>query len=125
MLRIVSKKPIVTEFQKLEDCTFLKRHFRFHKDLGVVGPLALDTLFNTIQWFDCTKSYDEVMNGKSIVLQIESYIHSEEMLSIFQDMMKDEVWYREMSKEQVYAIVTRDAEETFGMVKRLLDKNYV
>lgn len=120
-----SKKPIVTEFQKLEDCTFLKRHFRFHKDLGVVGPLALDTLFNTIQWFDCTKSYDEVMNGKSIVLQIESYIHSEEMLYIFQDMMKDEVWYREMSKEQVYAIVTRDAEETFGMVKRLLDKNYV
>lgn len=119
------KRPVTKPFQKLEECTFLKRSFSIHPELGLVGPLSLDTILNTIQWYDASKSYDDAMNGKAIVVQIESYLHSENMLNEIQKVLSNYDWYREFDKHQIQAILLRDAEEAFGMMKRLLDKNYV
>jgi hypothetical protein len=118
-----NKKPITTKFHNIEDVSFLKRTFRTHEKLGLVGPLSLETLLTTLQWFDCTKDYDTVMEGKSVVLQIESYIHSPTMLVLFKDLMKDYSWYREYSEGRILKVL-EDSDEVFTFVRDALDKKY-
>lgn len=118
-----NKKPITTPFHKLEEISFLKRTFRVHPVLGVVGPLSVDTLVTTLQWYDSTKEYEVVMGGKSIVLQIEAYIHSKDMLHLFQNLMKEETWYREFTEQRILNTL-EDPDIVFQFVRDTLDKKY-
>jgi len=118
-----NKKPITSAFHPLEEVSFLKRTFRVHPKLGLVGPLSLDTLLTTIQWYDATKDFEVVMGGKSVVCQIEAYIHSPDMLHLFQSLMREHTWFKEMSEERILHTLL-DKDELFDFVKSTLDKKY-
>ena len=83
----------------------------------------MDTLVNTLQWYDSTKEYDVVMEGKAVVLQIEAYLHSREMLYLFQKLMREYPWYREFSEMRILNIMD-DSDTLFAYVKEVLDKKY-
>nr|QKK82974.1 hypothetical protein 1 [Ginkgo biloba picorna-like virus] len=117
------KKPITTEFHDISEISFLKRTFQVHPVLGMVGPLSLETLLTTIQWYDSNKDYDVVMGGKSTVVQIESYLHSKEMLLLFQRLLKDHSWYKEMNERRIIAIM-EESDDLFAFVREALDKKY-
>lgn len=65
---LVNDKPV-------EQLSFLKRNFRFHTELGMVGPLSMETIENTVLWVDGTKDEEEVMQGKLAAVQRELYLH--------------------------------------------------
>ena len=47
------KTPITKEHQPLDKLTFVKRHMRKHPQLErIVGVLSLETILNTLQWYD-------------------------------------------------------------------------
>lgn len=69
------KTPITSISQPLENLSFVKRIFKFHPNLGIVGALDLSTLINTLQWYDKTRDYDVVMEGKLRAVQVEAYLH--------------------------------------------------
>ncbi|APG78514.1 hypothetical protein 1 [Wenzhou picorna-like virus 41] len=117
------KQEVTTAFHPLEEVSFLKRTFRVHPVLGLVGPLSIDTLLTTVQWFDTTKDYEVVMSGKAVVCQIEAYIHSKDMLQLFQRMLADRSWYREFSEERIKHTLT-DSDALFEFIKDTLDKKY-
>lgn len=72
------KTPIVdagTTFNKLN---YLKRSFVFNTKLNRwMGALSLDTIINTLQWYDRTKNFDVVMEGKCRAMQVELWLHGE------------------------------------------------
>jgi hypothetical protein len=76
-----TKGEITSAFKPLNECVFVKRNFRYHTRLNkMVGALSLQTLMNTVLWYDQTRDASEVMDGKFTVLQFESYLHERQDL---------------------------------------------
>lgn len=70
------KMPITTPFQSLDEITFLKRSFRYHFKLKrIVCPLELRTLQNSLSFYDETKDYEVVLQGKIDNYMREIYLH--------------------------------------------------
>jgi hypothetical protein len=70
------KKSITKPYDDINDISFLKRTFRYHPGLGkIVCPLALETLFSSISWYDSTKDLDTVLQDKISCFQREIYLH--------------------------------------------------
>lgn len=73
-------------FNKLN---YLKREFRYCPKLDRwVGALSLETIMNTIQWFDNKKDYDEVLLGKCKSMQIEAFLHGDRFYNVYCKMIK-------------------------------------
>lgn len=72
-----SKKGVIDKpYQRIEDITFLKRSFVFHKDLlDIVGPLDLDTVYSSLSWFDKKKEEEDVLRDKLHAFQREMFLH--------------------------------------------------
>jgi hypothetical protein len=70
------KNPICNPFQSLDEITFLKRSFRYHFTLNrIVCPLELRTLQNSLSFYDETKDYEVVLQGKIDNYFREIYMH--------------------------------------------------
>lgn len=76
-------------FMKLN---YLKRDFRFCPKLNRwVGALSLETIMNTIQWFDNTKDYDEVITGKCKSMQIEAFLHGDQFYNMYCKLVRSTI----------------------------------
>jgi hypothetical protein len=83
------KGEITTPFKALDDCQFLKRTFKFHSQLAkVVGILDINTIFESLRFYDSTKELNEVMNGKMTAVQFELYLYGHEGLHIKDIVMR-------------------------------------
>jgi hypothetical protein len=70
------KGAITTPFKNVQNLVFLKRKFRYHRTLEkVVGALSLETIINSLRWFDSNKDYAVVMGGKMTAFQYEIFLH--------------------------------------------------
>jgi hypothetical protein len=70
-LSTADKKAITQPFDKWEEVNFLKRMFVYHPQLKrVMCPLVDDTILSMLNWWDTTKEFDVVMQGK-----ITSFLH--------------------------------------------------
>lgn len=70
------KKPITAAFTPLEDISFLKRGFSYHKEVdAIVCPLAMDTIKSMPDYYDKTKDLGVVLDGKINCLQREIFLH--------------------------------------------------
>lgn len=73
------KGDITAPFKDLDDCQFLKRTFKFHSELAKqVGILDINTICESLRFYDNTKNLDEVMNGKMTAMQFELYLYGRE-----------------------------------------------
>lgn len=62
-----SKGVVDKAFETLDSMSFLKRTFVFHEGLGrVVAPLALDSIYKTLEWFLPSSSVNEVTQMEMI-----------------------------------------------------------
>jgi hypothetical protein len=104
-------KSIITkptqEFSKL---SFVKRHFRYHPVLRkVVGVLSIDTIMNTLQWYDSSRDLDDAIEGKMRSVQVESFLHSpalfEQLTSIFKSNYPMTPLF---NSEKIIEILSRD-----------------
>jgi hypothetical protein len=70
------KGEIVLPFKPLSECQFLKRTFVYHASLKkVVGALDINTIVETLRFYDSTKEMSEVMNGKMTAVQFELFLY--------------------------------------------------
>jgi hypothetical protein len=115
------KGPITSAFHNIGEVTFLKRSFVLHPELGIVGPLEKDTLFNTIQWYDRSKEYEVTMSGKSIALQIEGFLHGKRFLNNIRSLLSDYNWYIEYSDDKIKELM-KDPESLYSDVLQKLNK---
>lgn len=101
------KTPITTKSLPLERLSFLKRKFNYHPQLCMyVGALSIDTIMNTIQWYDSSKNYDESVEGKIRSMQVESYLHSEILFEKFSaGVAKIHPYFCMFTKAQVIGIL--------------------
>jgi len=99
------KKPIDRAFYPLEDCTFLKREFKVHPVLGIVGALDINTLITTVQWYDSSRVYEEVMRGKAVAVQIEGYLHSQRISERFSRLFESINIGSKLSESRILAIM--------------------
>jgi len=73
------KGEIITPFKDVQNLVFLKRKFRYHRTLEkVVGALSLETIINSLRWFDSNKDYAVVMGGKMTAFQYEIFLHEDD-----------------------------------------------
>nr|WPR18072.1 MAG: RNA-dependent RNA polymerase [Crogonang virus 21] len=72
------KGEIVEPYQRIQDITFLKRAFVYHKKIKqIVGPLDLNTVFSSISWLDGRKDPEVVMKDKISAFQREMFLHED------------------------------------------------
>lgn len=77
------KGDIIAPFKPLDDCQFLKRTFKFHSQLSkIVGILDINTICESLKFYDNTKNINEVMNGKMTAVQFEIFLYGHEGLHI-------------------------------------------
>nr|WPR18092.1 MAG: RNA-dependent RNA polymerase [Chemarfal virus 140] len=119
------KRPITRPGTPLEEISFLKRNFVFHPVLGkFVGPLALATLVNTVQWYDSSKDYDVVMNGKMTAVQIEAFLHSPKLRDTFYSIGVSALpGTMRISDNDIIRIMTAD--DGYAVVQRMLGKDFL
>lgn len=87
------KRPISKEdpFCEPQNLSFLKRSFKLGSDVKhpVLCPLNLTTLGNLFRYVDETKDIYQVMEDRSIVFQIEKYLHTDSsLLDEYEDAVK-------------------------------------
>jgi hypothetical protein len=84
------KTPVVSFSQPFSKLSFLKRSFIYHKEYDrYMGALSPETIFNTLQWYDKTKDYNIVMEGKVKAMQVESYIHGLQFYNMYKRYIED------------------------------------
>lgn len=119
------EKGEITEPSKLlTDCVFLKRGFRFHKDLETtVGPLSLTTLANSLRYKDSTRNYDDIMGGKMTAFQFEIFLHENEALKnkVLTEAEGKSFYFRTFSNEHIKK--SMEEENTYAYVMKCLGKN--
>ncbi len=72
-------KQAVGGFKRLEDCTFLKRGFRFDDDLKVfVAPLALKTIKTFPYWTQISSTVQDEIDNMNLAIR-ELSLHSKEV----------------------------------------------
>jgi len=111
------KSAIESSSQPFDKLTYVKRHFRFHPVLKrTVGVLSLDTIFNTLQWFDSNKDGHEAMIGKMRSMQVEAYLHSEALFSQLTRVFSQTFPYEALfDREKVINILNYDDGYEFVM----------
>jgi hypothetical protein len=72
-----ARKGQITQPSKdLDECQFLKRMFVYNFDLKKrVGVLDVNTIVETLRYFDSSKEYEEAMDGKMTAIQFELYLY--------------------------------------------------
>lgn len=121
-----TKGEITSAFKPLKECVFVKRNFRFHKEMGkIVGALSLQTLFNTMLWKDDTKDEREVMDGKFTILQFESFLHERTDLvaKVKKEYERLHLRFREFSPSLIVKTMSEDP-EIWKYFVEVTDKNY-
>jgi hypothetical protein len=120
-----SQKGAITQESKLlHECEFLKRTFKYHKEMGkVVGPLALKTLINTLRYSDRNKDYDTVMSGKMTAFQFEMYLHENPNYknNILRKASEASFYFVEYSNDHIRKSMEDD--ETYARIMNDLGKN--
>jgi aldehyde:ferredoxin oxidoreductase len=119
------EKGEITEPSKmLSDCVFLKRGFKWHKDMEtVVGPLSLNTLVNSLRYKDSSRDYDDIMGGKLTAFQFEIFLHENENLKnkVLNAAGESSFYFKFFDDEHIKK--TMKQEDTYGEVMRCLGKN--
>lgn len=70
------KKEIYSEYEDIDDVTFLKRSFRFHPLIGdIVAPLDTNTIYSSLSWIDSKKDTQVVLRDKINSFQREIFLH--------------------------------------------------
>lgn len=83
------KTQITSPSMPFNKLNYLKREFRYCPKLDRwVGALSLETIVNTIQWFDNKKDYDEVLSGKCKSMQIEAFLHGDRFYNTYCQLIK-------------------------------------
>lgn len=116
----------ITEISKpLAECVFLKRGFRFHKELGtVVGPLSLTTLVNSLRYKDSSRDYDDIMSGKLTAFQFEIFLHEDETLlknKILESADNASFYFKRFDNEHI--MKSMKEHDTYSQVMKGLGKN--
>lgn len=84
------KTPVSSVSQPFSKLSFLKRKFVYHERYNkYMGALSPDTIFNTLQWYDKTKDYEVVMEGKVKAMQVESYVHGVHFYNMYKRYISD------------------------------------
>lgn len=116
---------IISPSKPLQSLVFLKRSFQPHTQLKkVVGPLSLATLVNSLRFYDKTKDYDVVMNGKLTAFQFEIYLHEnlklkDEVLNL---ALQSGINFTVFSDKQI--ALTMESPTAYADIQRLNDKYY-
>jgi hypothetical protein len=77
-------------FQTIETIDFLKRSFRYHKDLGrMVAPLSEDTLVKMVSWINTSPSPFTAFCEKMDTACIEASLHGKEFYLKFTTRIKE------------------------------------
>jgi hypothetical protein len=123
------KGEILSAHKPLKELVFLKRGFRYHNELGkVVGPLAVDTLRNTILWVNGRKDTRIVMEGKLHAYQREMYLHGDAGEECVNKLCKymDRIGYKyvRLPKSYMYSLFTESPDYAYELYKRDFDKNF-
>jgi len=121
------KKKLEVDTMPLEELSFLKRTFRRHKELGIVGPLSKETLKNMIMWLPSDKDSNQVMHDKLNVYQREMYLHNEyeEEIKYIENKCKEKrVPFFKLPNNYLKYLYVNEPDVTYEYVKRILDKNY-
>lgn len=108
------KRPINHDFVDMKDASFLKRSFVVSNNVNISpisAPLSLDTIGNLFKFCDSSKDFNVVMSDRSIIFQIEKYLHPKnELLEEFESAVKswfednDLVW-KEMPEHRIEQIL--------------------
>lgn len=116
------KNPITEPFVSFSNMVFLKRNFVYDKSMDkIMCPLSVETILNSLGWYDKKKDLDVVMSGKAIAAQIEGFIHSPKFRDQLYNICKKEFPLTSyMPDERIREIL--NAEEGYQKVMKLLDK---
>jgi len=123
-----NKEEIVDKFRNIKDVTFLKRHFAYHNDLKkIVGPLAKETLLNSILWCDSRKDTNVVMEGKINSFQREMYLHPDgahyvNSLRLFCESQSYP--FKQLSDSYLKHVFTYECDEAYDDYKKVFNKNF-
>jgi hypothetical protein len=123
------KSQITESSRDLMKLNFLKRNIVYHPILRkYLGALSINTLFNTIQWYNADKvgetlTYDHLMKDKCNAVLIESYLHSESCYHVFKDFFNKNGIEDLFSIERVTEILNND--NGYEYVLDLLKNNYL
>lgn len=116
------KNPITQPFVDLPNVVFLKRNFRYDWKMDKIKcPLSMETILNSLGWYDKKKDLDVVMTGKAIAAQIEGFIHSPQLRDKLYNVCKKEFPLTPyMTDEHIRDIL--GAEDGYQKVMKLLEK---
>lgn len=121
------KGEITSPFKPLEECQFLKRTFVFHSALKkVVGVLDINTIVETLRFYDSTKEMAEVMNGKMTAVQFELFLYGNygsRLLNFLKDRARVVgVEFTEFSPEIIARTMLED--ETYAALMMIQSKYF-
>lgn len=114
-LSTADKKEITQPFDSWEDINFLKRKFVFHPVLKrIMCPLIDETFYSMLAWWDTSKDFSDVIDGKLRSFTYESYLREDndinrEKLKNYLDNVAGMTWimpsniemYRQFHKNEV------------------------
>jgi DNA polymerase III delta prime subunit len=119
------KGEINAPFKPLHDLVFLKRKFRYHHVLQkMVGALSLETVINSIMWFDSNKDYETVMGGKMIAFQFEMFLHeNEEIKQAVLQKAAETISFTVFSDQSIRKSMEEE-DDAYATVQRFQNKFY-
>lgn len=115
--------------KSIHECTFLKRKFAFHDEIGdIVGPLSLESITNSIRWYKDDNDEKEILKDKYHVYQRELYLHGklgEEMMEKAKKFIKDNnLKLESLSKEYLRKTYIDDPEYWYNYTQKIQDKHF-
>lgn len=118
------KGEITAPFKGLHELVFLKRKFRYHRKLDkIVGALSLETIINSLRYYDINKDYDVVLDGKLTAFQFEIFLHENEDIKDFVlTEAKQILYFREFTDDRIAESMVK--EETYAQIQRYQNKFY-
>jgi len=124
-----NKGEIDVNGKPIEEIQFLKRQFAYHRELRkIVGPLSLETLVNSIQWVDCKKDTQVVLQDKIAAFQREMYLHGDVGAKYVDELEKfcevKEVNFIRLTNSYLQHLFSEEADKAYNMYKRDYGKNF-
>jgi hypothetical protein len=107
-----ARKGAITQPSKdLDECQFLKRMFVYHHELKKrVGVLDINTIVETLRFFDSSKEYEEAMDGKMTAIQFELYLYGrygESLCEYLKEEAREKgIEFKEFQNEQIMKSMT-------------------
>jgi len=105
------KGPITSPGKSLDECQFLKRTFVYNSDLQKrVGALDINTIVETLRFFDSGKEYEEAMDGKMTAIQFELFLygnHGDAILQFLKNRaVEKEITFKDFDKAHIMKSMT-------------------